>query len=529
MSLNKTAVPVLLSVSVLVVFMLFAPQARFLQWDDAKTLLTDPTWREWSWKSLKWMWSSRHYGPWQPLSWLSWSFDYQLFGLDPAALRRTNVVLHACTAGLFFFACRRLIPHGKNISFGAAGAALFFALHPLRVESVIWITERRDVLSGLFAVLSIWLWLEGRRRFSAVAFLCAVLSKGTAIAVLPFILLADRGARKDWRGLTPHALIAAFAVVMNLWAFRTGDLRGLDLSLWERLLVAGNGAWFYLSKTILPIGLSPYYALPLNGDGIRQVSYPGALLALLITAACLRPKVRGWAGPIWFAYLFALAPVSGLFQNGRQAAADRYSYLACMPFALLFGFWIERFRARTAFAILTSVSLLLAAATIRQSSYWENDITLWKRAVDVEPDAYLPRSNLAMAYLASGDNLAAIPHLESSILLEPRDVEARVNLGSVLAGLGDRIRAEKLFREALALRPGDASASVNLASLRVAEGDRKGAVQLLEGAVTRNPSFAAAHFNLGLLLMQDGRKRDGLAHLREAVRLDPSLEKRLRR
>lgn len=381
------------------------------------------------------------------------------------------------------------------MSFGAAGAALFFALHPLRVESVIWITERRDVLSGLFAVLSILLWLESRRRLSALAFLCAVLSKGTAIAVVPFLFLADR---KSWRQLAPHAVIAGFAVVMNLGGFQTGDLRGLDLTLWERLLVAGNGAWHYLSKTIIPINLSPYYALPLNGDGIRQVSYPGALLALLITAACLRPKVRGWAWPIWMAYLLALAPVSGFFQAGRQAAADRYSYLACMPFALLFGYWIDRFKPRTALAILASVSLLLAAATIRQSSYWANDIAVWNRAVEVEPESYLPRSNLASAYLAAGDGVAAIPHLEASIVLEPRDAEARANLGSIMASRGEFDRAFVLFRDCVALRPND-------------------------------PKFAAARFNLGTLLLHRGQKQDGLAHMREAVRLDPSLAARLRR
>lgn len=407
-------------------------------------------------------------------------------------------MLHAVTAGLFFFACRRLLPHGKNISLGAAGAALFFALHPLRVESVIWITERRDVLSGLFAVLSIYLWLEGRRRFSALAFLCAVLSKGTAIAVLPFILLADRTALKGWRSLVPHAGIAVFAVVMNLGGFKTGELPALDLTLWERVLVAGNGAWFYLSKTILPIGLSPYYALPLNGDSIRQVSYPGALLALLITAACFRPKVRAWAGPIWFAYLLALAPVSGLFQSGRQAAADRYSYLACMPFALLFGHWIERLKARQAYVLLASVTLIFAAATIRQSSYWANDITLWTRVVDIEPESYLPRSNLASAYLSAGDGLAAVPHLEAAIILEPRDAEARSSLGFILASRGEYDRAIKLFRDCVALRPNDLK-------------------------------FAGARFNLGVLLIQRGQKSDGLAQLREAVRQDPSLEKRLRR
>lgn len=533
MPLNRKAAIGVLAL-VFAVFYGFAPPARFLQWDDAANLLNNDQWRGLSPEHLKWMWSTRHYGPWQPLSWLSWAVDYKLWGLDPEAFRRTNVALHAITAGLFLLACRRLLPREKHIPFGAAGAALFFALHPLRVESVIWITERRDVLSGLFSVGSIYLWLEDRRRSSLLAFLGAVLSKGTSIAVVPFLFTIDvavnrRDVRKSLASLLPHALIGLFAGMKNLGGFQTGDLHGINLPLIDRVLVGLSGSWFYLSKTFLPFNLSPYYALPLNGNDIRLVSYPGALLALLVSAGCFHRKIRAWAVPVWFAYLIALAPVSGFFQAGRQAAADRYSYLACMPFAVLFGFGIERLKARQAVAVLSCATLFLATATVRQSSYWRDDVSLWSRAVAVEPDSYLPRSNLSVALMAAGEPLAAVPHLESALILEPRDVEARVNLGSIVAARGDAARAEKLFNEALALRPGDAPAAVNLAGLRAAAGDRKGAIRLLEAVVSRNPSFAAARFNLGLLLSQEGRKSDGLAHLREAVLLDPSLSRRLPR
>lgn len=489
--------PLALVAAVLVVY-LNAPQARILQWDDAKTLLADPTWQSLTWDSLKWMWRSTHYGPWQPLSWLSWCLDVQLWGLNPAALRRTNVTLHACTAGAFFLACRRLLHDENRFSYGAAGAALFFALHPLRVESVVWLTERRDVLSGLFAVLSVHLWLDGRRRSSAAAFLLAVLSKGTAIAVVPFIFLLDKDARKSWRALMPHAVIAVFAVVMNLRSLSGGDIQSLDLPLWDRILISMNGAWFYLSKTVLPINLSPYYALPLNGDGIRQASYPGALSALLVTAACCHRKIRVWALPVWIAYLLALAPVSGLFQNGRQAAADRYSYLACMPFALLFGYWIKGLELRrppAAAAVLTATAILFTILTVRQTAYWADDVSLWNRAVAIEPDAYLPRTNLAAAYLSGGDSVAALPHLEAAIRLEPRDAESRASLGTIYASRGQFDRALELFRDSVALKS----------------------------------NVAETRFNLGVLLVRAGQKRDGLAHLREAVRLDPSLEKRLPR
>jgi tetratricopeptide (TPR) repeat protein len=503
---NKKWIPAAIAAVVFIVFYLFAPPARFLQWDDSKNLLDHDLWRGVSWENLRWMWSTRHYGPWQPLSWFSWAVDFKIWGLDPEAFRRTNIFLHAVTAGLFFLACRRLLPREKHIPFGAVGAALFFALHPLRVESVLWITERRDVLSGFFAVLSVYLWLEDRRVISAFAFLGAVLSKGTSIAVLPFIFIIEisvlgRDARKTVASLLPHAVIGLFAAGKNLGGFQTGDLHSLNLGAVDRILVSLSGGWFYLSKTFLPFNLSPYYALSLNGNDIRLESYPGALLALLVSALCFHRKVRAWAVPVWFSYLIALAPVSGLLQNGRQAAADRYSYLACLPFAVAFGLALERLnvrRPRTAVAVLLSTSIFLATMTVFQAQYWRDDISLWTRAVSIMPTAYLPNSNLSVALLAANRGDAAIPYLETAIGLEPRDAEARVNLASIRAAKGEYAAAINLFEEVVALRAND-------------------------------PSFASARYNLGLLLIHEGRKHDGLAHMREAVRSDPSLARRLPR
>ena len=489
-------------------FYVFAPPASFLQWDDSKNLLEHGKWRGFSRDNLLWMWSTRHYGPWQPLSWLSWAVDFKLWGLSAEAFRRTNIAFHAITAGLFFLACRRLLPRASSASLplGAAGAALFFALHPLRVESVVWITERRDVLSGFFAVSSLYLWLEDRRRLSAFAFVGAVLSKGTSICVVPFIFIIDtvvlrRDARKTVVSLLPHAVIGLFAAGKNLGGFQTGDLQGFDLGAVDRVLVSLSGSWFYLSKTFLPFNLSPYYALPLDGDGIRLESYPGALLALLVTVLCFHRKVRAWAVPVWFSYLIALAPVSGLLQNGRQAAADRYSYLACLPFAVVFGLALERLylrRPRRAVAVLTATAIFLATATVYQAQYWRDDISLWTRAVGITPAAYLPNSNLSVALLVADRGEDAIPYLEAAIRLEPRDAEARVNLASIRAAKGDNEAAIRLFEEVVALRADD-------------------------------PSFASARYNLGILLIRQGRKHDGLAHMREAVRLDPSLARRLPR
>lgn len=504
MSRKEIALAAAIAASVYLLFYAASPPAAFLQWDDAANLIHNDKWRGLSWSHLAWMWSTRHYGPWQPLSWLSWAIDLKLWGLSAEAFRRTNIALHALTAAFVYLACRRLLPRENSmpLPFGAAGAALFFAVHPLRVESVLWITERRDVLSGFFVVLSIFLWLSDRRYSSAVAFAGAALSKGTSICLIPFIFFVEvfmRGgnARKTVASLLPHAVIGAFAACKNLGGFQTGDLHGINFGAVDRMLISLSGSWFYLSKTVFPWGLSPYYELPLNGDGLRQGLYPGALSALLITAGCFHKKIRAWAVPIWFVYLIALAPVSGLLQNGRQAAADRYSYIACMPFALLYGLALgalEVRRPRTAAGVLTITTVFLAMLTAGQAQIWRNDNSLWTRAVSIMPTSYLSNANLSVALLADHREDEAIPYLQAAIDLEPKDADSRVNLAFILAKKGVDRSAIRLFSEAVALRADD-------------------------------PAYASARYNLGILLMRNGRKSDGLAQMREAVRVDPSLKR----
>lgn len=471
--------PVIVFFVVIAVFSALPP-ARFLQWDDAMNLVNNDKWRGLSFENLKWMWTTRHYGPWQPLSWFTWAIDYELWGMNPEGFRRTNVLLHAMTASFVYLIGKKRFSREAGLF-----AALFFALHPLRVESVVWITERRDVLSGLFSVISVYAWVEERRTASIVSFALAVLSKGTAVAVIPFIFLLDRAG---WRGLAPHVVIGIFASAMNLRGFGTGDLRGLDLPPIDRLLLFLRSTWFYAWKTILPFELSPYYALPLDPSAIRPFALPGAILGAALAAACFHKKVRAWAVPAWLAYAAALAPVSGLLQNGRQAAADRYSYLACLPFALLFG--LAARRRGPALAVFAGLAVL----SVRQARIWRDDVALWTRAVEVEPESYLPRSNLSVALLRDGRGKEAIPHLEKAVALEPRDAEALGNLGFQLASNGEPARAIEAWERLAALRPDD-------------------------------PKFAGERFNLGVLLRRAGREKEGLARVREAFVLDPALKR----
>lgn len=458
-----------------------APSGDFLAWDDRANLLSHEAWRGLGWENLRWMLTTRHQGPWQPLSWLSWALDHALWGLDPAAFRRTNVLLHSVAAGLFAECARALIRDGRSAALGAALAGLLFALHPLRVESVLWITERRDVLSGAFFAGALLAYLRGGRPLSLALFACALLSKATAVGLAWIVLLLERDKRRAW----PYFALALGAGLMNLAGFASGDIRAVSLGWGERLVVALHSLAFYAAKWLAPIALSPYYPLPASPWSLWPWAASGAALSAAALLSCWR-----WH---WAVYALTLAPVSGLLQNGAQAAADRYSYLATLPFALLAGSLAARLPSRSALAALLAAVPLLSALTLSYARHWRGDVSLWARAVPLAPDAYLPRSNYALALHAAGDKAAAAAQYEAAIRLEPRDVESRVNLAAIKAELGERKAAESLYREALALRP----------------------------------AHAPAHFNLAFLLRAEGRKKEGLAHLREALRLEPALASRL--
>ncbi len=528
----------------------FLPAARagFLAWDDQSNLVYNAAYRGFSRANILWMWTTHFRGPWQPLSWLTYAADWALWGLDAPAFRRTNLFLHALAAGLCVLVARclldaalgaRLPERARNL--GAFAAGLAFALHPLRVESVVWVTERRDVLSGVF-VLAAWLaYLEERFVLAPFLFAGALLSKGTAVA-LPFFLLACEyfplgrlrtEPRAVARRLLPYFLLALATGLANLGGFGTGDLDVPWISLGLRGAIAAHAPGFYLLKTLIPFGLSPYYPLVVPVSRLYGALAFYAAVGILATIAGYRSRRQApWAWAAWAASLAALAPVSGLLQNGAQIAADRYTYLPCLPFALVVGGFFAAAaakRPRAAGAGLAALACVLAALTWRQSAFWRDDVALWTRAVALAPDGYLPRSNLASAQLVAGDADGALAQYREVLRLRPDDFGARVNAGMLLEKRGRLAEAEAVLRAALTLRPGAADATVNLANVLSARGERAAALTLLTDLVTREPGFAPGRFNRGLLLIALGRRAEGREELRAAVALDPELARRLGR
>src|SRR5213596_2266512 len=357
----------------LVTFAAFLPvlQNQFVDWDDQRNFLDNHHYRGLGWTHLRWMWTT-HLGHYIPLTWMTLGLDYLLWGMNPVGYHLTNLLLHAANAVVFFFVVRRILTlallgaseHGHALAVSAGFAALVFAIHPLRVESVAWATERRDVLSGLFYLSAVLAYLracdrEERGRgwyWGAVAlFAGALLSKSMAVNLPVVLMILDvyplrrlggsigwwsKPARRIYVEKIPFVLLAAVASAIAVMAQFSihAALPLAQLSVPGRLAVSAYGLSFYLGKMIVPVNLSPLYELP------RTVS-PWAMpfilsfgLAIAITAIVLSLRRRMLGLPAaWLAYLVVLLPVLGIFQSGPQIAADRYTYLAGLGWAILAG------------------------------------------------------------------------------------------------------------------------------------------------------------------------------------------------
>ena len=453
-------------------------------WDDALNFLDNPYYRGLGPAQLRWMFTTFHAGHYIPLTWLSLGLDYLLWGLHPAGYHLTSLLLHAATALAFYFVSLRLLrlalPPATSpaaLRWGAVVAALLFAVHPLRVESVAWATERRDVLSGLFYVLAVLCYLKAverapaarpRPRWYALTLACfaaALLSKSITVTLPVTLLVLDvyplrrLGGSAGWRTPRPwleklpfFAFSAAATAVAFVALLPLGNARSVaDMGLGLRALLSVYGLAFYLLKTALPLDLSPLYPLSVTITwGHFAVAAGTALVAVSMR--------RRWPAftAVWLVYAITLAPVLGLFHNGPQAVADRYSYLACLGWALLLGgaaahTWAGARVARTALCVAI---LALAVLTWQQASVWRSAVTLWSHATSLGSGGRSAHANLADALEADGRPGAAIPHYVEAMRRSAKKASWHVRLGRLYAGMGDDSAAVQHLSEALAEEPG---------------------------------------------------------------------------
>jgi tetratricopeptide (TPR) repeat protein len=434
-------------------------------------------------------------------------------------------------------------------------AALLFALHPLRVESVAWVTERRDVLSGLFFLATLLCYLQaaanGRRgqwlAAAVIFYLLSLLSKATAMT-LPIVLVVldvyplrrlgvDRWfapeARRVWLEKIPFVILAvvfaalAFAAQRDAGALLTLDNYGAAKRLGQALFAPA----FYLWKMIAPRDLSPVYAIPLHLEKTDWIFFAAGVAIDVALTAVLIVYRRRWPGllAVWICYLALLAPVLGLAQAGPQFAADRYTYLSGLGWAILAGgallYFVthdERVVRAAAAVVSAAVVLGLGALTWFQVQAWRDPLTLWRHAVAAYPRASKAQNSLANVLVQLGRPNEAIAHYDLAIQIDPDYKEGHHNLGLTLAGRGDVEGAKREYTEALRIDPRYKEAHNNLAAVLFYEGDLAGAVDHYRRAIAVDPAFKEAHNNLGVVLMNQGSVADAIVEYRAAIKIDPS-------
>jgi tetratricopeptide (TPR) repeat protein len=523
---------------------------EFIAYDDGPYITENPHVRNGlTLAGLRWACTTFHMGNWHPLTWISHMLDCQGFGLDPGPHHLVSVLLHAATAVLLFVALQRLTGGLWPSAFVAAA----FALHPLRVESVAWAAERKDVLAGLFWMLVLLAWERWVRRPSAgryaavLVLLVLGLAAKSMLVTLPFVLLLlDVWPLGRWPArpartlilekvplLAAAALFSAVTVVAQRSAGAIGPMEHLSLA--SRAANAATSYVAYLAQTVWPAGLSFYYPHP----GLRLAAEQGSVGAAAIGAAVLLVALTALALALWrrrpyvpvgwLWYLGTLVPVIGLVQVGMQARADRYTYLPSIGLyiavAWAAAFWCHGSRSRRRAVAIASAALLAAAfgATAVQVSHWRDSGTLARHALRATPGNYRAH-NLLGGFLEAGGRIEeAAEQFRLAVESRPDCLECLRNLGTMLRRLERHEEAEAVLSHALRRGAPEARTLVELALVHQARGDVTRARAELDEALRVDPRFAEAHAALGALHERADELALAAERLETAVGLEPGL------
>lgn len=544
-TVTKSALAVSLSAVILITALAFYPSLNngFPNWDDGAYLTKNAAVRELSGLSIKTMFSSFYVACYLPLTILSYAVEYHFAGFDPFAYHATNLILHLGNCLLVFWFIFML---RANLTV-AFITSLLFGIHPLHVESVAWVSERKDVLCAFFFFAALISYQYYHRKGKSPAryclalalFLCALLSKAMAITLPGVLLLCDYFEHRSFnrrllREKIPFFLLAAIFGAVALYAQHTlGGVRNQpSVSPIDTAVIAGYGPVFYLSKILFPVNLSCLYPYPNTAAGLPFGYYAGAMLALVLLAA-VAYAVR-YARTISFGALFFLLtilPVLQLVPIGQAVAADRYTYIPAMGLFYLAaeGFYClyEKIAgsARTLRKLLLPGAALAAALlsilTWQRCLVWKDGITLWNdviRNYPLEPIAY---HNRGLAFKDAGNYERAIADSTTALSLSPQFIDAYNNRGLAYKGKKAFTKALADFDAALSLNPRYAKAWCNRGLTRTLTGEYRAAVDDLTRAITLDPQFAIAYYNRGNAYAAIEEDERATADYTQALSFDP--------
>jgi tetratricopeptide (TPR) repeat protein len=483
-------------------------------------------------ENIFWAFSNTCSSNWHPLTWISHMLDVQLYGMNPGSHHMTNVLFHIVNSMLLFIVFKRMT--GRIWQSGLI--AVLFALHPLHVESVAWVAERKDVLSTFFWMLTMYSYVlyaeyPGIKRYLSVLlfFLLGLMAK-PMLVTLPFVLLlldywplrrfqfSQSGddninsnrcsdAIKLIYEKTPFfALSVASSIITFLAQKNEGTVGSLEsFPIAVRFSNAFVSYVKYIVKLIWPFHLSVFYPHPGKLPG-WQVAGACILLIAISLIAIRASKKQPWFAVGWIWYIGTLIPVIGIVQVGLQAMADRYTYVPLIGLFIIIAWGVpelitELHHKWLAFTIVAAIILsTLMAATWLQVGYWANSITLFKHALDVTNNSYLAHNAFGNALTIQGKLDEAVIHYSEAIRIRPIYANAHYNMGHTQAKQGYRREAIEHFRKAIQIKPDYAEAHNYLGYELAHLGKSKEAIEHFHKALQIKPDYAAAHYNLGITL-----------------------------
>ena len=521
---------------------------EFVNFDDPNYVSENPQIHAGlNWQSIVWAFTHVHSHNWHPLTTMSHMLDWQLFGAKPGAHHFVNALLHSATAVLLFFLLAQLTrsPGRTGTIWSSAFVAAVFAIHPLHVESVAWISERKDVLSGLFFVLTLLAYLYytrkptiGRYLTVSILFACGLMAKPMLVTVPIILLLLDYwplerfgklSAKKLIAEKIPLLVLAIGSAVATLIVQSEGvglvPLEVLPLS-W-RITNALAAYLVYIWQMIWPADLALIYSHPGKLPIWQVAGAAVVLIAVTLGVLALRKRspylMVGWG---W--YVIMLLPVIGVVQVGGQAHADRYTYLPQIGLCLA-ATWgvidLATFRRYPAVILGAAAAIIISALAVRaadQVSYWHDSERLWRHALAVTTENDVAHLGLGQLLLEQKRLDDAITELQTVVARHPNDVDARLKLANALSEKKDRMNDAIAEYEAAA-KIGDPNPDIEttLANLLLEQGRINEAIQYYRQVVQLQPSSALAHYNLAVGLHRHHRLPEAIAHYKAALTIDP--------
>jgi tetratricopeptide (TPR) repeat protein len=535
---------------------LYNPVSRhpFINYDDDRYVTQNAHVREGvTWDSVNWALTSTEQGNWHPLAWISHEIDVSMFRLNPAGHHFTSVLLHALNAILLFLLLVRATERAGLSLF----VAVLFALHPINVESVAWIAERKNVLCTFFFLLTLiaYGWYGRKpcwqRYLAVLAGFAAALSSKPMAVTLPFVLLLwdywplgrVRGANSksatlpsySWPQLAiekiPLFVLSSASAAITVYAQRAGGaVRSIaQFSFGVRVENAICAYGMYLRGMVWPVRLALVYPHPGNSLAAWRVVV-AALVLIGITAGVYRLRERRYLPVGWLWFLGTLVPVIGLVQVGDAAMADRYAYIPLIGIFIMIAFGAADFAAarnigvvwQTVPAIL--VAIFFALLCHRQIEYWQSSKSVWEHTLAITRNNFIAEDNLGGALVMEGKAEEAFPHFEAASQINPRDSMSRLDIGAYLQSHGHVDEAITQYEAAIGLTSDvglKAQAYANLGGAQRALGEDEAARESFDAALQLNPNQASAWIGKGLLAQKQGRPDEAIEDLSRGVALQP--------